>query len=289
MPTLTPFNFSAPRDARTPVVERLEWATDVQPSRNGSEARSQLRPFPRHTVSFDVLLHTPLARASMAALRTETRFLVPQWQHVFERPAVAPDAGLCALQPAIWALDHSGQAVESATAPIDWPAWADVAAPVGLARLASDQRTVRHVTAQVGTTSVSFQFEHFDEDVTTYAGPTSAGLPLLNVFTETAQSFTEQIDVDANKSDTGLIDGLYESRYIKRAFTMTLTLRDRAEVLAFRRLLFVLKGRLNPLRWTPPFDGEPEGTWRMSADAVELSYLRPGLAQCTFSLTELTQ
>jgi hypothetical protein len=283
----TPPVFLAPRDARTPVVERLEWGTDVQPSRNGTESRVQLRPFPRHTVSFDVLLNTPAARASLSALRQETRFLVPLWQHAFERPADSPDAGICAVQNTCLLLDHSGTAAEVPT-PLLWPSWAHLAAPAAIARGVSDQRTIRHVTKKVGTTAVSFQLEHYDEDVAPYAGPTSGGLPLLDVFTTSASSISEQIDIDANKNDTGLLDGLYEARFIKRSFTLTLTLSSRADVLAFRRLLFVLKGRLNPLRWTPPFDDEPERTWRLSADAVELSYLRPGLAQCTLSLMELS-
>ncbi len=285
----TPFVFSAPRDARSPVVERLEWATDVQSSRDGTEQRAQLRPMPRHTVSFDVLLHTEAARACMAALRQETRFLVPQWQHVFEQPTAAPDAGVSVLQGSCLALDHFGYAVEVAP-PFAWPAGTDVAAPAAVARLAADQRSIRHITGRVASAPASFQLEQFDEDVPAYDGPVSpSGIPLLDVFTETAQGITEQVDVDANKSDTGLIDGLYEARFFKRTFTLTVTLRNRAEVLAFRRLLFALKGRLNPLRWTPPYDCEAEGTWRLAADAVELSYLRPNLAQCTFSITQLPE
>lgn len=284
----TPFVFSAPRDARSPVVERLEWATDVQSSRDGTEQRAQLRPMPRHTVSFDALLHTDAARACMAALRQETRFLVPQWQHVFEQPNATPDAGLSAMQNTCLALDHFGLALEVPT-PFSWPSGTDVAAPAAVARLAADQRSIRHLTGRVASAPVAFQLERFDEEVPAYEGTLSAGLPLLDVFTETAQGITEQVDVDANKSDTGLIDGLYEARFIKRTVSLTVTLRDRAEVLAFRRLLFALKGRLNPLRWTCPFDQEAEATWRLATDAVELSYLRPNLAQCTFSLTQLPE
>lgn len=284
----TPFVFTAPRDARTPVVERLEWATDVQVSRDGTEQRTQLRPFPRHTVSFDVLLHTPAARAAMAALRQETRFLVPQWQHVFERPATAPDAGQTALYQSCLALDHFGTALE-VEAPFSWPEFADVAAPAAVARLVADQRGMTHTTRRVATSKVSFQLERFDEEVPAFGGPTSGGLPLLDPFAVPAQGISEQVDVDANRSDTGLADGLYEARYFKRTVTATLTLRSRDEILAFRRLLFALKGRLNPLRWTPPLEGEAESTWRLAADGVELSYLRPGLAQVTLSLTQLTE
>lgn len=243
---------------------------------------------PRHTVSFDVLLHTEAARSCMAALRRETRFLVPQWQHVFEQPVASPDAGVSPLQRSCLALDHFGLALEVAS-PFAWPAGTDVAAPAAVARLVADQRVIRHLTGRVASAPVAFQLEQFDEEVPAYDGPTSGGLPLLDVFTETAQGIAEQVDVDVNKADTGLIDGLYEARYFKRSFTLTVTLRDRPEVLAFRRLLFALKGRLNPLRWTPPYDGEAEGTWRLATDGVELSYLRPGLAQCTFSITQLPE
>lgn len=67
---------TAPRDARSPVVERLEWATDVQIARSGAERRTQLRPYPRHTISFDVLLGTPLAREALPANREGALFVV---------------------------------------------------------------------------------------------------------------------------------------------------------------------------------------------------------------------
>jgi hypothetical protein len=95
----------------------------------------------------------------------------------------------------------------------------------------------------------------------------------------------EQVDINANSHDAGHLD-LHEVRYMKRIFTLDLTLTSRAQILDFRRLLFALKGRLNPLKWTAPGEGA-ETTWRMASDGVELSYLRPSLATCRLSLVQL--
>lgn len=286
MPT-TPYTLCAPRDARSPVVERLEWATDVQVARSGAERRTQLRPYPRHTVSFDVALHTPLAREAMPAIREGALFVVPLWQHVFERGQGAPDAGLVAGLESCLALDHRGRGEQLGT-PLSWPEWADVAAPAALARPVGDSRAITHVVRRVGTSSLSFQLIDHREAVGPYDGPTAGGLPLLDVFTETAQGIAESSAISSNFFDTGLIDGLSEIRHVKKGFSLSLTLGSRAQILAFRRLLFSLQGRLKALAWTPPYDEETLGTFRLAADGVELSYLRPGLATCTLSLTRVS-
>lgn len=223
----------------------------------------------------------------MAALRTETRFLVPLWPHVFERPEGAPDAGISVISPQVMLLDHAG-AFEVQSAPVLWAGYQDIAAPCAVARYVGEQRSFRHTPWEVSAGAVAFRLEAFQEVVAAYGGPHSAAfpsLPLLDSFTVAGGGMTEQIDVDSNVSDNGLLD-LYEARYIKRSYTLSIVLNSRAQILQFRRLLFALRGRLNPLRWTAPGD-TAEATWRLASDAVELSFLRPGLVTCTLSLTEI--
>jgi hypothetical protein len=186
-------------------------------------------------------------------------------------------------------LDHAGNAFQAA-APIGWSDTYDVAAPLARARFAADQRGISHATWQVSLASVSFRLIDFHEAVPAYSGPVSASrpaLPLLDSLTEAGDSLAEQIDVNTDSADNGLID-LYEVRYVKRTYTLNVVLNTREKVLAFRSLLFTLRGRLNPVRWTAPGDAE-EKTWRLASDAVELTYPCPGRASCTLSLTELDE
>ena len=289
-PAPIPFTFAAPRDGSTPAVEHLEWLTDVQTSRAGTEARRGLRAFPRHMYSFDVYMATIASKYSMQALREETSFLVPLWPHVFERPETGPSAGVSgAGDAAVMLLDHRGEFAQGVS-PVEWAPGYDVAAPCAVARYAGDQRGFQHRTGRVSTGGVSFRLEGFQEAVAAYDGPKSSSMPdlfLLDPFTGAGDGLAEQIDVNANASDNGLID-LWEARYMQRTYTVNVVLNSRAAIVDFRRLLFALRGRLNPVRWTAPRD-VGEKTWRLASDGVELSYLRPGLAKVALSLTELNE
>lgn len=245
-----------------------------------------MRPFPRHTLSFDVRLSADLAREALDGLREAETCIVPLWQHVFERPDTAPSAGIVSGLSSCTALDYAGRG-ESLPTPLSWPSWAALAAPASLARFVGDTRTARHLTRRVGVASVSFQLLDHKEQVAAYAGPTSGGLPLFDVFTETASGISESTSVSQNLYDTGLLDGLSETRHGKRSFTVTLTLNTRAQILAFRQLMFAVKGRLNPVAWTPPVQGEAAGVYRLASDSVLISYLRPNYATCTLTLTQL--
>lgn len=284
--TTPPFLFTAPRDGRSPVVERLAFGTDVQTSRNGTERRTSVRVAPRHVVEFVALLHTEAARASFEALRGGGEVLVPLWQHAFERPETAPTAGLGAGH-GLAGLDHLGGVFDAGTGPVAWAdAWS-LCAPLARGRFAGDSRSASHVIRSLATAPLSIQLLGHFEAVAPYAGPTSAGLPLLDVFATTATMPSEAIALSSNTHDTGFGDGLFELRHTKQTFSTSLTLRTRSEILAFRQLLFQLRGRLNPLRWTPPIAGEAEGTFRLASDETAITYLRPGLATVELQLTSL--
>lgn len=288
MPATTPdpFLFTAPREGASPVIERLAFGTDVQTSRNGTERRTSVRVAPRHIIEFEALLHTDAARASLEALRGGVEILLPLWQHAFERPDTVPSAGLGAGHGLV-GLDHAGGVFDVGTGPVAWDdAWS-LCAPLARGRFVGDSRSIAHIIRARASAQLSVQLLQHFETVAAYAGPTSGGLPLLDAFTQTCTLPGETIALSSNTHDTGFGDGLFELRHVKQAFSTRLTLRTREQIVAFRQLLFTLRGRLNPLRWTPPLMGESEGTFRLAADETAITYLRPGFATVELQLTRL--
>lgn len=282
----TPYIFSAPRNGSTPVVERLEWLTDVQISRNGTEVRRGRRAYPRYTYTFDIYVASDISRACLQALRTETSFLVPLWPHVFERPDRAASAGIAYSAPQLMQLDHAGARQITAASSITWAAGYDVAAPGVVARYAGSQRSFSHVVpGKVATSSVSFRLENFRESIQP-ALPNVTGSTIRDItqFTGAGGGLTEQITDNANNFDNGNID-LYESEYRERIYNVSIVLNTRASIVLFRRFLFYMSGRLNLVFWTAPGD-TVRRTWRLASDSIDLAYLRPGLATCTLSLKQ---
>ncbi len=288
LPTLgmpTPDLFTAPRNGASPASESIEWKTDVQISRNGTEARSQVRAYPRYIYSWDIYSASSISRACLQALRTEDQFTIPLWPHVFERPATDPTAGIAATAPACLQLANDGGS-SADTAPITWADGYAVAAPCAQARYEGAERSITHVVAgKLATAQVSFRLEDFEEAVASYAGATSLSMPLLDPFTGYGGGLAENAVDNQNMRDNGNLD-IRESRYKQRIYTLNIVLNSRERIVAFRQLMFALKGRLNPLRWTAPGDSI-ERTWRLAADSVVLSYLRPGYATTSLSLKQL--
>lgn len=67
----------------SPVLERLEWRTDVLKVRNGNEQRIQLREHPRHLIEYDFLVVRDEYRAlQVQLLRWQSeRWVIPLWMH----------------------------------------------------------------------------------------------------------------------------------------------------------------------------------------------------------------
>ncbi len=277
----TPFLFIAPRDAKSPVTERIESPTDVQTSANRTRVRNGACAFPRLSYSYEVLALNPVTVENLKALRLETSFLVPLWPHVFERPDVAPTAGIAANGVSVQ-LDQFQGAVQTGGFPIAWGEPYGICAPLALARYAGAQRSLNHVRiGRILTTSVSFRLENFKELIAPYTGAMSQGMPLLDVFANNGSQWSESINETADEFDNGHLP-LYESLYFTNTLSTKILLRTRQEVVDFRRLVFSLKGRLKPMRWAPP--GEPEATFYLAGDAVEIAYYRPSLATCVLTL-----
>jgi len=76
----------------TPVLERLEWRTDVIKSRDGTEQRIKLRENPRHLMEYDFLI----ARGEYRALQVQllrwqsSLWVTPLWMHTQQITVAAP-------------------------------------------------------------------------------------------------------------------------------------------------------------------------------------------------------
>lgn len=307
MPATTPFTLTAPRDGRSPVRERLEWLTDLQTSRNGTERRVQLRATPRHFVGFDVLLHTAAARTTLAQLLTPgADYVLPLWQHAYQRPQFLPDVGHnTALAANASPVGRGGLVftnMDGAAELLFWPdpnwppvgqTWvmhteAEFAAPAAVGRLTSEARQLLTATRQVSLAPVEFQLLDYAESVGAWDGLTVGGTPSLDEIAAHAEPGSLTGEAVSTVYDPQVGDPLRRAWYSKQTLELSLVLPDRAAILAFRRLLFALKGRLNPVHYSPPIEGQAPGLFRLSADSVELQYVHPGLARCTFSLTRIS-
>jgi hypothetical protein len=73
----------------TPVLERLEWKTDVIKSRDGSEQRIKLRENPRHLMEYDFVVMKDEYRAlQVQLLRWQSElWIVPLWMHTQQTTA----------------------------------------------------------------------------------------------------------------------------------------------------------------------------------------------------------
>lgn len=67
----------------TPVLERLEWKTEVLKSRKGTEQRIKLREHPRHLMEYDFLVYKEEYRALQTQLLRwqGAKWIIPLWMH----------------------------------------------------------------------------------------------------------------------------------------------------------------------------------------------------------------
>ena len=114
--------------------------------------------------------------------------------------------------------------------------------------------------------------------------PFNAPALLRNNWTTTP---TESLAAAQDGFDNGHMR-LLRQRYIKRSVKVSLLLRGRAEIAAFRRFAFQCQGRANSFLWTAPMDAA-EGRWRLASDAVEIEYVTRVVARVNLELAETSQ
>lgn len=175
--------FSFPPNWGRPLVERLEWLTDVMESKNATEERLALRSFPRRSLEYDLLLQghalgrldallwgnmarryvVPIwtDRQNLGATLTSGATAVPVWTAGYDFSA----GGLAVL----WADHLTNEVVTVSTVEVDeitladpttlsWPAGTRVF-PARYGRL-PEKLSVSRSTALAGRCSLRFELEN---------------------------------------------------------------------------------------------------------------------------------
>lgn len=269
---------------REPVLERLEWMTDVIEASDGNEQRRALRLSPRRSFEmtfnpfnadrsyFDLFLHRLGAE----------EFMVPLW-HDQAKVNIALAAGVTAIPVdttyrefvaggmalIVGADPHVFDAIEI-TAVTDtqitagvgevtrsWPAGARIY-PLRRARL-SDESMFAAITNRVGQATLEFQLNQANDIASEgeWEGETYLGLPVI----ATPPNRKEQIDLSYLRKLT-VLDNDQGLRYLTdeadRAFTTQMhywQMRGRQEHWEFRQMLYRLRGKQTPV-WLPTFNDD---------------------------------
>jgi hypothetical protein len=291
----TPFPFAA--DWSEPILERLEWLTDVLPSRNDTEQRVRLREGARRSVEFGVALlgnqertlAENLVRAGQGGL-----FELPFWPDATQLLVAADSTatvlevgvlaglgfdaagslmlvdGLRSTLLAIGSVDVGGGTI-TLEAPLaaGWPAGARVV-PAGLARL-GERSAMRLRSDAAVVCTLSFSYE--DEWLWTPAAEaaTYRGYAVLEQQTNWADDptveYSRRLGVLDNSVGVPLVTDLSEVQRAARAHSWLLA--GRSEIAAFRGWLAARAGRLVPF-WLPSLQDDVQLVANVGAAATTL-------------------
>jgi hypothetical protein len=286
----------------TPVVERLEWKTDVLEAYSGKEQRVKVRENPRRFFEYETLASNNIDRVRMENLLIfwQARpYGVPVWAEGYLSP-IALSAGALTLSVPTANLDYVvgglvgvayGQAGETAEitavaadsvtikSPLidTWPVGSQIY-PVCLARV-QESFNLPYMTDSVARATMQFSQE--DEQAITPAteAATYRGYPVLTERT----NWVEDVDTDyarkVNLIDflTGkfAVDDLSRVPVVRRTHRWTLNGRQSKDT--FRKWLAARKGRLVPL-WLPTFQEDLTLLLDLAPSSTTLSVRSTGLA-----------
>ena len=285
------------------MAERLEWLTDVSTSLDGTEHRVPLRAFPRYQFSGQYVLSDVLAGTSYAEhakrsevlemLRTADKVRLPIGPGLVHRGAGTATPQLDILTNAatgpllqdlaIYNTTSGGVVVAqpgSYAAPWTW------AAPLLEVELGDarevEHKTDRHHAFQLSVLATGFD-EYFSPALDLAAEPAPAGWLRHNWIS----SLRESLAATSERFDNGHLP-LALQRYLKRSVSLDILLLSRADIVAFRRFIFVCQGRYRSFMWHCPTDAA-SARWRLGADAVEIEYVSTRVAQVRLMLTRTEQ
>lgn len=266
-----------------PVIERLEWLTDVMVSRANIEQRARLRPKPRRSYEYRIL-----TRDNHERIRLHNRLL--SWQGRSYALPVWPDtttltqplaAGISQIPVAtsgrdyvsdgmavlmhgrkseiieVQALTAEGLTIKKPTRSA-WPIGARIA-PIRAARINSPL-SLAGITDSIARLRPRFELE--DSPTLTPASPvmTYRKYPVLTTRPNWQGGIAERyarklIETDYQIGKPWVSDTAEQPIYMRQHRWL---LKSRAEVIDFRGWLAACAGRLNPF-WMPSFvtDAEP--------------------------------
>lgn len=302
MPTPTPFLVLA--DGSAPRVERLEWLTDVQIARDGTEHRRALRALPRWSQSGQLVLldnYRGGQLEQLAPLLAGQSVLAPAWMHQFpvlpagvttadamvraRTPQSLSYADFLAISPtgvysqANFSIGYSG---EVATAN---PSTHALLLPLLEMRctggIDAEARSAGSRAIQLTLTAT----QPLSETVGAWTDNDENGRPNFPQRLNWRESVRDGTAFSANSFDAGHLWS-WEPRYSKRTVSGLVSLTSRAEIIEMRRFLYATRGRAIAFNWHCPLDAEPR-VWRFASDSLELAYSAPSRAELRFSATEV--
>lgn len=294
----TPFLVLA--DGASPRVERLEWLTDVQISRNGTEHRRALRALPRWSQSGQLVLLDDYRGGQISALEpilAGQAVTAPCWMH--QIPVLAGGATTAD------AIVRASTVADFLAVPPNAGPFPAVALSVGASRgIAAanpatqlalypllEMRCTDGIDAEARSPGVRVMqltltaTSPLNETVDAWTDVGDNELPNFPVRLNGREAVRDAAAFSAKSFDAGHLWS-WEPRYSKRTVSGLISLLSRAEIIEMRRFLYAVRGRAVAFNWHCPLDDEPK-LWRFASDSLELAYTTPSIAELRFSATEV--
>lgn len=286
--------------------EQLDWATDVLQAATGPTQHRRMRQSPRSTVSFSMLESGARRRRMEEVLRTHAagRWYVPIAVdgRVLTAAVIATDTVL-PLEPGdarfvagghalVWgdspessrvvSIDAAGVGASSLAlaAPVgaDFPAGACVV-PVRVARLSEIPALTRFTSCAIDVTPLKWRLEESLDDAPVIAGTPYRGFPVFSVMPDWSSEPQWAPERAVQTVDYGIaaplvadIVGMAQSRTV-----VSYTLANRADILAFRQMLYALAGRWSPC-WVPSWAEDFRVVANVADGATHIDVEGPQLA-----------
>lgn len=283
--------FAPPPDLTRPMIERLQWRTDVQIGTDGSEQRTQLRAWPWLEYAWQAVILPEMLEAEPGSPQAAYEALLRSGgaEHAVVRVPLFPHAVLpsetltrgLTSSPEVLYLSASGEQVDQNSPE------AVFKAPSALAHL-SVRRTAEWTTDQFATCWVEARvINHFE--LVANPSPVDSltlmqiGAAVLRHDWTTPVREAATIDVLRRETYHAFTE---KGRYEKRSLTLDVVAPDDASIVLLRRFLFHLRGRLNAFPWAPQPQGLA-GNWRLDQDVVEIAYITRNFAQTRLTFVQV--
>ncbi|WLQ13327.1 hypothetical protein O5O45_26750 [Hahella aquimaris] len=272
--------WTLPPDWSEPVIERLEWLTDVMRSQTGVEQRVRLRAQPRRSLEYRILTGTDRSRVLMENLLISWQARVyglPWWTDAVASAMAIPagtrtlpvdathrDFAVGGLLGVMYDLRAEFAEIESVEPhqltlkrPLErtWPVGSRIA-PVCPARVRNDQ-SLTYVTDVIVAAKTQFRLEEEGSLTALPEGDDYQGYPVLLTPPDWREDLDGGVGRDWRELDylTGrrVIDDLSGMDRRRRVHRWLLV--GRAAIADFRRWLAARAGRLKPF-WLPSFQSD---------------------------------
>lgn len=295
----TPFLVLA--DGAAPRVERLEWLTDVQTARDGTEHRRALRELPRWSQSGQLVLLDNYRGGQLDQLGpilAGQSVLAPCWMHQFTvLPAGATSADAIVRASTVadfFAVSPTGVYSQAALS-VSTTRKVAAANPATHALLLPmlEMRCVDGLDAEARSTgSRTLQLtltatQPLAETVDAWTDIDENGRPVFPQRLNWREPVRDSTGFSAISFDAGHLWS-WKARHAKRTVSGVVSLLSRAEVVEMRRFIYATKGRAFAFSWHCPLDEAPS-VWRFDADAMELAYTKPSVAEFRFAAVEVSE